>query len=249
VAERPMYFNYLGLAQNNWTGGHDVVGTNSPNTNWYFAEGTTRKNSVDGAFEQWLCLQNPGTKPLTVTATYQLAVGQGNPVSKTYTVPAQQRRTVSVNGEIGQDKDCSVYLHSTSNFIAERPMYFSYHAYAWTGGHDVLGVNSTATTWFFAEGTTRANFEEWLCLQNPGNSDAHTTITYYPASGQAINKSWTVKANTRLTVSANTDVGANQDISAKVSSDKPIIVERPMYFVFQGVWTGGHDVVGFVPPQ
>src|SRR5450759_4159901 len=246
VAERPMYFNYQGLASNNWTGGHDVVGTNSPNTNWYFAEGTTRKNAVDGAFEQWLCLQNPGTKPITVTATYQLAVGQGNPVSKSYTVPAQQRLTVSVNREIGKDKDCSVYLHSTSDFIAERPMYFSYHAYAWTGGHDVLGVNSTATTWFFAEGTTRNNFQEWLCLQNPGNSDAHTTINYYTTSGQVITKSWTVKANTRLTVSANTDVGANQDISAKVSSDKPIIVERPMYFNYNG-WTGGHDVVGFVP--
>jgi hypothetical protein len=247
VAERPMYFNYQGLAQNNWTGGHDVVGTNSPNTDWYFAEGTTRKNAVDGAFEQWLCLQNPGTKPITVTATYQLAAGQGNPISKSYTVPAQQRLTVPVNNEIGPDKDCSVYLHSDSNFIAERPMYFSYHASAWTGGHDVLGVNSTASTWFFAEGTTRTNFEEWLCLQNPGNSDAHTTITYYTTSGQVIPKQWTVKANTRLTVSANTDVGANQDISSKVSSDKPIIVERPMYFNFQGVWTGGHDVVGFVP--
>ncbi len=246
VAERPMYFNYLGLAQDNWTGGHDVVGTNSPNTDWYFAEGTTRKNAVDGAFEQWLCLQNPGTTPLTVTATYQLAAGQGNPVSKSYTVPAQQRLTVSVNDEIGANKDCSVFLHSTSDFIAERPMYFNYHN-AWTGGHDVLGTNNSATTWFFAEGTTRTNFEEWLCLQNPGNSDAHTTISYYTTSGQVITKSWTVKANTRLTVSANSDVGANQDISSKVSSDKPIIVERPMYFNFQGVWTGGHDVVGFVP--
>jgi hypothetical protein len=245
VAERPMYFNYLGLAQNNWTGGHDAIGTNSPAKDWYFAEGTTRKNSVDGAFEQWLCLQNPGTAPLTVTATYQLAVGQGSPISKTYTVPAQQRLTVSVNREIGTDKDCSVHLNSTSNFIAERPMYFDYHN-KWTGGHDVLGTNDSATNWFFAEGTTRANFDEWLCLQNPGNSDAHTTIRYFTASGKVITKQWTVKANTRLTVSANSDVGANQDISAKVSSDKPIIVERPMYFDFNG-WTGGHDVVGFVP--
>ena len=49
-----------------------------------------------------------------------------------------------------------------------------------------------------------------------------------------------------MTVSANSDVGANQDISAQVSSDNPIIVERPMYFDYNG-WTGGHDVVGFVP--
>ncbi len=243
VAERPMYFNYLGLAQNNWTGGHDAVGTNSPNTNWYFAEGTTR-NAAGGAFEEWLCLQNPGASPITVNATYNLAKGQGNPIDKSYKVPAQQRLTVSVNEEIGSNKDCSVHLNSTSHFIAERPMYFNYNG--WTGGHDVLGANATATTWYFAEGTTRDNFHEWLCLQNPGNSDAHTTISYFTASGKVINKQWTVKANTRLTVSANSDVGTNQDISAKVSSDKPIVAERPMYFDYNG-WTGGHDVVGFVP--
>jgi hypothetical protein len=242
VAERPMYFNY----HNVWTGGHDVVGANSPNTNWFFAEGTTRNNSVDGAFDEWLCLQNPGTTPVTVNATYQLAAGQGGPVNKTYTVPAQQRLTVYVNTEIGINKDCSIALTSTSAFIAERPMYFNYHL-AWTGGHDVLGTNGNGTTWFFAEGTTRPNFVEWLCLQNPGAVDAHATITYYPAVGAPIVKTYTVSANTRLTVSANTDVGPNQDISATVTTDQPVIVERPMYFNYQAVWTGGHDVVGFMP--
>jgi hypothetical protein len=57
----------------------------------------------------------------------------------------------------------------------------------------------------------------------------------------------TVKANTRLTISANVDVGPNKDISAKIQSDQPIIVERPMYFNYNGVWTGGHDVMGFAP--
>ena len=121
-------------------------------------------------------------------------------------------------------------------------MYFNYHN-VWTGGHDVLGTNSSAKTWFFAEGTTRDNFNEWLCLQNPGSSTAHITITYYTTSGQAIKKNWTVSANSRLTVNVNQDAGANQDISAKVSSDNPVIVERPMYFNYNG-WTGGHDVVG-----
>ncbi len=246
VAERPMYFNYLGLAGNNWTGGHVAVGTNTPNTDWYFAEGTTRNNPVDGAFDTWLCLQNPGAASLIVTATYQLGAGQGDPVSKTYTVPAQQRLTVLVNDEVGPDKDCSVFLSSPSDFIAERPMYFNYHG-AWTGGHDVLGVYSTATTWFFAEGTTRVNFEEWLCLQNPGSSNAAVTINYFTAGGQIITKRWIVNANARLTVNVNGEVGADQDISAWVSSDKPIIVERPMYFDFDGVWTGGHDVVGYAP--
>ena len=241
VAERPMYFNYQGLASNNWTGGHDVVGTNFPAKDWYFAEGTTRSG-----FEQWLTLQNPGSSDITVNATYQLGPNQGDPVQKSYTVPARQRLTVPVNVELGTEKDNSVYLSSTSDFIAERPMYFNYHG-AWDGGHVVLGANDSANTWFFADGYTGDNFNEWLCLQNPGTDTANVTITYYPTSGAPLTKPWTVPPNSRLTVNVNDDAGSNREISAKVSSDKPIIAERPMYFAYQGAWTGGHDVVGFVP--
>jgi len=48
-------------------------------------------------------------------------------------------------------------------------------------------------------------------------------------------------------VPVNVDAGANLAISAKVSSTQPVIVERPMYFNFNGAWSGGHDVVGYVP--
>ena len=125
-------------------------------------------------------------------------------------------------------------------------MYFDYQE-VWDGGHDVLGATTPATTWFFAEGYTGDNFNEWLCLQNPGNDVAKVTITYYPTSGTPISKPYTVSPNSRLTVNVNDDAGSNLEISAKVSSDEPIIAERPMYFAYQGVWTGGHDVVGFVP--
>jgi len=241
VAERPMYFNYQGLASNNWTGGHDVVGINSPAENWYFAEGTTRSG-----FEQWLCLQNPGSSDITVNATYQLGPNQGKPVQKSYTVPAKQRLTVPVNVELGTEKDNSVYLSSASDFIAERPMYFNYNG-AWDGGHVVPGANNSANTWVFADGYTGDNFNEWLCLQNPGTDTANVDITYYPTSGTPSTKPWTVPPNSRLTINVNDDAGSNLEISTKVSSDKPIIAERPMYFAYRGAWTGGHDVMGFVP--
>lgn len=149
---------------------------------------------------------------------------------------------MSVNAEVGEQKDCCIHLTSSTPFLAERSMYFNYHG-IWTGGHDVLGAGSSASQWFFAEGTTRSGFEEWLCLQNSGGKDARVDIAYYTGTGQVIAKRWTVNAGTRLTVSANSDVGPDQDISARISSDAPIIVERPMYFDFRG-WNGGHDVVG-----
>ena len=97
------------------------------------------------------------------------------------------------------------------------------------------------------------NFNEWLCLQNPGTDAAHVTMTYYPESGAPTSKRWTVAPGTRRTVDVNDDAGSSLEISARVSSDKPIIAERSMYFTYQGLaasnWTGGHDVVGFVPSR
>lgn len=242
VAERPMYFNYQGLEHRNWTGGHDVLGAPSPQKEWYFAEGTTRPE-----FEEWLCLQNPGTSAIKVQARYMLDPAQGQPVDKTYDVAAKQRLTVCVNRELGPGKDASVKLSSESEFIAERPMYFNYQGLAarnWTGGHDVLGANEPSKTWFFAEGYTGDNFEEWLCVQNPNDQTTAFTVTYYPESGSPIVKNWSVGPNARQTVPVNRDAGSNLAISAKIQSDLPVIAERPMYFNYNGQWTGGHDVVG-----
>jgi hypothetical protein len=236
VAERPMYFNYLGK----WSGGHDVVGAVAPAADWYFAEGTTR-----AGFEEWLCIQNPNAAPISVSARYLLGPGQGVPVTRTYPVPAKQRLTVSVNQAVGAEKDVSVRLTSADEFIAERPMYFMYHG-AWDGGHDVIG-GAPSTTALFAESYTGPGFEEWLCLQNAGSSAAGVTVTYYPEGAASIVKHHTVAANSRYTMDVNSDAGAGLSISAKVTSDRPLMVERPMYFCFQGKWTGGHDVAGFAP--
>ena len=245
VAERPMYFDYQGLALNGWQGGHCVVGTNAPDGDWYFAEGTTRTG-----FEEWLCMQNPTGSAITVTATYMLGEGQGDPVEKTYQIPAKERLTRSVNQEIGSEKDVSVHLTCPDNFIAERPMYFNYQGtgnYGWDGGHDVLGTNAPARTWFFAEGYTGADFEEWLCIQNPTTEYATLGISYFPEYGDPVYTNHAIDAQSRLTINVNADAGVDLQISTRVESDKQVIVERPMYFKYAGVWPGGHDVIGFTP--
>ncbi len=244
VAERPMYFSYSGTGGWNWTGGHCVMGASTLEKEYYFAEGTTRKG-----FEEWLTLQNPSLDPIAVNATYLLA--SGDPVAKSYTVDPAKRSTIYVPGEVGKDQDVSVYLYADSPFLAERPMYFSYSGlgnWGWTGGHCVIGATAQATDWFFAEGYTGNGFEEWLCIQNPGTAPANVTITYLPEGGTPIVKDpFTVAANSRFTVPVNTNAGAGLAICAKVVSDQPVIVERPMYFNFQGKWSGGHDVVGYTP--
>jgi hypothetical protein len=48
VAERPMYFDYLGTGEHHWQGGHCVRGATSLSQGYYFAEGTTRQGSRSG---------------------------------------------------------------------------------------------------------------------------------------------------------------------------------------------------------
>lgn len=240
VAERPMYFNYQGQ----WTGGHCVMGAPELSREYYFAEGTTH-----AGFHEWLTLQNPNTTAITVDATYQLGAGQGANVNKSYTIGAGQRRTVFVESEVGAEKDVSVKLASAADFLAERPMYFNYQG-AWTGGHCVIGAASAGAEWIFAEGCTGDGFHEWLCIQNPGASEATVEITYL-TQGAGVLPVRTVKvpAGSRQTVFVNASAGEGYQLSTRleVTAGPDVVVERPMYFNFGGHWTGGHDVMGFRP--
>jgi hypothetical protein len=128
VAERPMYFNYRYA----WTGGHDVIGATSLNTDFYFAEGYT-----GAGFEEWLCLMNPGDTESDTQVIYYY--GDGTPAKTVaHTLPAHSRVTVYVNDEAGAGKNVSMWVWSEKGIVAERPIYFDYRG-AWTGGHDVIG--------------------------------------------------------------------------------------------------------------
>ncbi|OFW58976.1 MAG: hypothetical protein A2W01_10185 [Candidatus Solincola sediminis] len=246
IAERPMYFDYIGTNNWHWTGGHCVMGKTAPETSYYFAEGTTRSG-----FEEWLTLQNTGLLDITVNAVYQLGPGQGDPVAKSYSISGASRKTVFVADEVGTGKDVSVFLSCSSPFLAERPMYFNYGFgnLSATGGHCVIGARTAATEWFLAEGFTGAGFNEWLCLQNPGDTEAVCELSYYTQEqGSLPIKLVTVPPHSRQTIMVNQDAGADYQLSVRVrvASGPDIVVERPMYFNFRG-WTGGHDVVGYMP--
>jgi len=236
VAERPMYFKY----QNKWSGGHNTIGATWPSATWYFAEGYTGTG-----FENWLTLQNPNVAAATATITYMFR-GGGTSV-KTKTIPAGSRETVDVNADAGSNKEVSIKVEATQQIVAERPIYFNYDN-KWQGGDDTIGVTTPVNQWFLAEGYTGSGFEEWLTLQNPNSSAATATITYtFRGGGAAVVKTKTIAANSRETVSVNSDVGSNKEVSMRVDCTQPIIVERPMYFNYQSKWQGGHDTIGYGP--
>ncbi|MHB8780105.1 MAG: DUF5719 family protein [Candidatus Geothermincolia bacterium] len=247
VAERPMYFNY-GAA---WTGGHDVLGARQPSTGWYFAEGYT-----GSGFEQWLCVFNPGATAADLTLFFQTEE-MGEKVISGLQVAAHARASFKVNDLLGGAFQNSLRVASSEPVVAERAMYFDYVALSgdrWQGGHCVMGAPSGGREYYFAEGTTRAGFEEWLTLQNANAYPISVTADYFLGSGQGepVRKVYQVGAGSRVTVFVATEVGTDKDVSVKLSSENDFLAERPLYFRYgaEGAdWSGGSCVIGADRPQ
>jgi peptidoglycan/xylan/chitin deacetylase (PgdA/CDA1 family) len=256
VAERSMYFTYEGK----WSGGHDVTGIAEPRAKWCFAEGCTREG-----FDTYLCMQNPNDTEAMVDIRYLCADGKTEERAGVRLAP-RSRFTVPVHeGALGIGRhndshgDFSITVGSDPGapVIVERPMYFTYNGV--TGGHDAVGAGSPASEWYFAEGCTRAGFDTYLCLANPGDKAASVDIEYYCADGKTVTrKAVRVAPESRFTVPVHEDalgVGRHDDshgdfsIRVKSANGVPVVAERPMYFSYRPSWNGGSDVVGALEPR
>lgn len=198
---------------------------------WYFAEGTTRPE-----FQEWLTVLNPNVQPVDFAVTY--AFEGSDVVKRSYHIEAESRLSIEVAKEVGVGRDVSVLVDSPLPIMVERPMYFLYRG-QWDGGHVSSGANQPMTEWYFAEGTTRKGFEEWLCMLNPGDKTARVKIEYLSSGGLLGQEEITIEPWRRSTVFVNEKVGPDKDVSLRVTSDQPLVAERPMYFNFEGRWRGG----------
>jgi len=222
VAERSMYFNY----RDKWNGGSAVVGAPNPSESWYFAEGTTRDNPRDGSFDEYLCIANPNDRAAVATINYDAS---GTPVVVKASVPPFGRITRDVAADVGREKDVSITVRGDLPLVAERPEYFDYHG-QWAGGDTTLGATNPARDFYFSEGFTYPWAAEWVCLANPGATDAHVQVSYQTATGIYANGSLTVGAGKRYTLDVSSAVGLNKDVSVALHSDAPVVAERSEYF-------------------
>jgi hypothetical protein len=203
---------------------------------WYFSEGCTR-----GGFEEWLTLFNPGSDELVVTVTYM--VSEGATRERIYSLPSRTRLNVYVNQEIGSEHDVGMKVFSSGFFLAERSLYFNYNG-EWAGGHSSWGTRTPSTRWYFAEGSTREDYQTWVCLLNPNDEECVVDLTFFCSNGEGIVHSARIPPDERYTVSVNDVVGADRDFFIQVDSELPVVAERPMYFNYLKAWPGGHDVLG-----
>jgi hypothetical protein len=159
---------------------------------------------------------------------------------------------------------------ATLPIIAERPFYvdsFNLGDGVISDGHDAFGATAAGLTWNFAEGTTQGGFKEYLTLQNPGSVTATVNLNYFTNTGAHPVKMATVNPHARVTVEVfHGDTTTNQGnctpsgtgascgvgpgiggVSVQLTSNQPIVAERPMYMVLDfgtGSVAGAHVVVG-----
>jgi hypothetical protein len=260
MVERTINFNW-----GPWHGSTDQVGVTAPSVEWDFAEGSTLS-----IFAEYLSIQNSNGSAVTVDLNYFTDTG-AHP-TKTLSIPANTRVTVVVysGDQVSNLANCaplvtcgvgpgivgvSVQVKSRSlPIVAERPFYvmnYSFGSGPIRDGHDAFGAKSPGKTWNFAEGTTQAGFNEYLTLQNPQTLAAHVSLKYiYDLGVKTV--ALTVNPQSRLTVlvfdQAYYGVGSGYiGVSVQVTSDQPIVAERPMYMVHDfgsGPVAGAHVVVG-----
>ncbi len=65
------------------------------------------------------------------------------------------------------------------------------------GLYNVLADPAAGSTFYFAEGYTGSGFQEYLCLGNPGASEAKASITYLYKDGSTKPGEVTIPANSR----------------------------------------------------
>ena len=236
VAERAMYFNYNGK-----DGGHDSIGASSASNTWFFAEGYT-----GDSFDTWVLLQNPNDGTATVTLEFMLP--DGSVVEQQVSVPGRRRHTVHVDQIPGLGAtDVSTKVTSDLPIIAERSMYFDYQGKK--GGHATMGASTPDDQWYLAEGYTGGDFDEYVLFSNPGAEKSVVSVVFMRSDGANVTRQFEMAPYSRFTIHVDeVENLADTEVSTKVTSTSPIVVELATYFNFRGM-TDGNNAMGACQPS
>ncbi|MEW6553647.1 MAG: SpoIID/LytB domain-containing protein [Actinomycetota bacterium] len=222
VAERAMYFDYLG----EYDGGSCEHGATAAAMEWNLAEGYTAQG-----FDTWVLVYNPGGEAAHVVM--DLLRDDGHTGRVEMDVAARSRATLYVDGVPGFEA-CALAakVGSDKPVVVERAMYFD--SYGRGGGHVALGATSLSSTWLFAEGYTGGAFDTWLLVGNPHDAAARVRFDLYVPGGEGGRKvEVEVPPHSRYTLSADQYL-PGAEVAARVESDLPVVAERAMYFDYMG---------------
>ena len=249
VAERSMYwgqglFNFGPAYQGaslitDLRGGHNVLGTNAPQTRWMFAEG-----AVGGpyGFQTFVLVSNPSTTDAAFVRVNFFS-SRGEHLIEGAWVPPGARHTVWANDVVARQLgarerlEFAIDVESANGVpvVAERSMYWGDRL---SGGHAGMGVQP-APVWYFAEGAQGGpiGFDTYVLLYNPSATDAiDVTVEFFGAGGLARVVTENIPARSRRNVYAGLYPaeleGMDKTFAVRASSNQgqPFVAERAVYW-------------------
>lgn len=193
---------------------------------WYFAEGST----ADGS-RTFLVLFNPNPAPVQASVTYMRRDGVN--FQQAVQIAGQARLVVAV-GDITQPdgtlplagQNFGVQVIAGQPIAVERTMRFGPDG---GGLHTGRGIATLSRSWHFAEGTTEGDFRYRLLILNPNSQAASTEATFMGPDGRSEVRRYAVPPRSQLSIDVN-EVAPDLGVSAMVSSDRPVAVERSLVF-------------------
>ena len=197
-----------------------ALGASAPATLWYLAEGFT-----GNSFREALVIMNPNTSVATVDVRF-LPFNGKPPKEVRFSVPAQANIRINV-GQYMPGLSVSTIVTADKGVVVERGMQFGQGQ---RGAHDKVGITTASTVWLFAQADTSASRQAFLTILNPNQAaPAAVTATFYRHErstawgqdhrGQPVT-AWEHQGEHVL---------SSATVSVVVSSNVPVVVERPQY--------------------
>jgi len=200
--------------------GDSLLGNTGLGTRWFLAEGFTGLT-----FHESVSVLNVANVPASVQLQI-LPLGGGPAKTVTVTAAPHSNLVTDINA-LEPSHSVSIIATSSTPVVVERTMTFSSNGYGLTTS---AGSNTPATSWLFAEGTTSNRFQTFLTILNPNAIPANVTASFFDRSGVSLgSRTILVPALSRANIKENDFLSAS-GIASVVTSNEPVVVERPEYF-------------------
>jgi len=246
AAERAIYWNAAGTKRQ---AASDSIGASSPAREWYLAEGSTRADA-SGALETWVLIENPYNHTARANLYYQGPFGQVDGpevILEPYT-----RKTVNIADTVPGEDSVSTHVVADGPVVAERSTYWNSTEMYRQAAHGSVGVMAPHTEWLVAEGSTGlsvdGSFDTWILVQNPTGEAADVQLTYMTPDGPVAGPAFTLPPTSRNSVSVADTVPNEWSVSTRVVSDKPVVVDRSIYWnAASQPWRSAQSSKGYAP--
>jgi hypothetical protein len=216
--------------------GDALLGNSGLGATWYLAEGYTGLT-----FHETVSILNPDPAAPATVQLRLLPLGGGPAKVAPVTVAAHTNGVVDINSLL-PGQSVSIVATSDRPVVVERTLTFGPGGYGMTSR---AGTETTATSWLFAEGTTVNRFQTYLTILDPGAAPATVTASFYAGDGASLgSRTLVVPAASRANLRLNDSLSVS-GIASVVTSDQPVVVERPEYFGSpNAAGIAGSDVFG-----